>query len=345
MIEPIYKNIYRIGVPLTGNPLKELNSYFIRGTDSDLLIDTGFRRKDCESALREALSQLGSDPARRDVYITHLHSDHSGMADLFVGEGRRIYISDIDYQCSVRWREMDFIERDKRFLKEGFTLEMLEYLALNSPTNIDIMKDWRLPCFHTLKDGDVIDVGDHHFKVIVTPGHTPGNTMLWEASEGIMFTGDNILFDITPNITFWDVMPDALGSYLESLKRSYDYPVRYAFPGHRKTGNYHERIEKLLVHHERRIAEAHKVVCEYPGLTAAEIAGKMTWRIHASSWEEFPIVQKRFAVGECLSHLDYLRLRGKVQAAEDAEGVRHYEAMETEDRDPGKEDQFVKEIR
>ena len=30
------------------------------------------------------------------------------------------------------------------------------------------------------------------------------------------------------------------------------------------------------------------------------------------SWEEFPLAQKFFAVGETVAHLDYLRLRGKV---------------------------------
>ena len=324
MIEEIYKNIYRIGVPLTGNPLKELNSYFIRGTDGDLLIDTGFRRDDCEQALSEALKELGSDPDRRDVYITHLHSDHSGMADLFVGEDRHIYISEIDRRYSIQWIEMDYLERDARFLEEGFTREMLDYLGKNSPTNVSVMRDWHLPCIQSVAAGDAIDVGEYHFEVILTPGHTPGNTMLWEASEGIMFTGDNVLFDITPNITFWNDMPDALGDYLESLERSAAYPVRYAFPGHRKTGDYQERIRSLLAHHERRIAEAFRVVSEYPGLNATEIAGKMTWRIHASSWENFPIVQKRFAVGECIAHLDYLGRRGKVTFTKDSDGVRRY---------------------
>ena len=327
MIEEIYKNIYRIGVPLTGNPLKELNSYFIRGTENDLLIDTGFRRQDCREALEKALEELGSDPARRDVYLTHLHSDHSGMADLFVGTGRHIFISDVDRKYSIQWIELDYLERDARFLEEGFTLEMLDYLGKNSPTNVSVMKDWRLPCIQTVSDGDILDIGDYHFEVILTPGHTPGNTMLWEASEGIMFTGDNILFDITPNITFWNDMPDALGAYLDSLKKSAAYPVRYAFPGHRKTGNYHARINELQRHHEYRIAEALKVVCENPGLNATEIAGKMTWRIRSSSWEEFPIVQKRFAVGECISHLDYLGRRGKVVSRTDDGGVRRYFAV------------------
>lgn len=338
MIEEIYKNIYRIGVPLTGNPLKELNSYFIRGTEKDLLIDTGFRREDCETALSSALKELDSDPERRDVYITHLHADHSGMADLFVGRDRRIFISDIDHKHCLKWVSLDYLERDARFLKEGFTVEMLEYLALNSPTNTSIMKDWGLPCIRPVKDGDVITVGDYHFTVILTPGHTPGNTMLWEASEGIMFTGDNVLFDITPNITFWESMPDVLGAYLENLRRSKDYPVKIALPGHRKTGDYHARIDELLVHHEHRIAEAFQVVCSHPGMNAAEIAGEMTWRIRASSWEDFPIVQKRFAVGECLSHLDYLKLRGKICVWEDERGIRHYGPAQSGSSQTGKED-------
>ena len=71
MVEEVAKNIYRIGVPLPNNPLKELNSYFIRGKDSDLLIDTGFRCDTCFQALAAGLDALHSEPTRRDVLITH----------------------------------------------------------------------------------------------------------------------------------------------------------------------------------------------------------------------------------------------------------------------------------
>ncbi len=103
MIEELYRNIYRIGVPLKGNPLKELNSYFIRGEESDLLIDTGFRTEDCAKALEAGLKELHSDKDRRDVYITHLHADHSGLADRFVGENRKIYMSEPDLVFIRKW--------------------------------------------------------------------------------------------------------------------------------------------------------------------------------------------------------------------------------------------------
>ena len=38
----------------------------------------------------------------------------------------------------------------------------------------------------------------------------------------------------------------------------------------------------------------------------------MTWNIRCRSWEDFPLLQKYFAVGEALSHLDYLEVRGEV---------------------------------
>ena len=51
MIEEVAENIYRIEVRMPGNPLKALNSYFIRGDEQDLLIDTGFKLPECREDL------------------------------------------------------------------------------------------------------------------------------------------------------------------------------------------------------------------------------------------------------------------------------------------------------
>ncbi|MFQ8841382.1 MAG: MBL fold metallo-hydrolase [Clostridium fessum] len=74
--------IWRIGVELPQNPLRELNSYLIKGKENerDLLIDTGFRREECREALFAGLRALGSSPDRLDILLTHLHSDHTGLA-------------------------------------------------------------------------------------------------------------------------------------------------------------------------------------------------------------------------------------------------------------------------
>ena len=121
-------------------------------------------------------------------------------------------------------------------------------------------------------------------------------------------------------------MKDALGTYLDSLRKIDAYDVRLALPGHRKTGDFHQRIAQLLEHHHRRLDEALSVVKAHPGRPAYDIAGHMTWKIRANSWQDFPVAQKWFAVGECMSHLDYLTVRGKVQKTV-ADGKAAYYAV------------------
>ena len=63
MVDEVAKNIFRIDVELPGNPLRATNSYFIRGDEWDLLIDTGFKREECRKALAEGLALIPCHPA------------------------------------------------------------------------------------------------------------------------------------------------------------------------------------------------------------------------------------------------------------------------------------------
>ncbi len=331
-MEKVYENIYRIGVPLTGNPLKELNSYLIRGTDRDLLIDTGFRREECYQVLSEALKEAGTGRERLDIFLTHLHSDHTGLAPDIAGENSRIFIhkADLDRLKVLRTPKAKTL-MNYRFLEEGMPEDLVDRIHARNPAAVDAPRaiDDR---FIAISDGHIFDVGGYRLTSLHMPGHSPGQMMLWLESEGIMFTGDHVLFDITPNITTYGGVQDSLGDYLDSLARAGQYPVKISLPGHRKPGDYHERIARLQIHHEKRVAEAFGIVGSHPGLAAYDIAGHMTWKIHAkgkqgpASWEEFPETQKWFAMGECMSHLDYLRLRGKVRR-ERSGGVWRYEVV------------------
>ena len=109
LVEQVADGIWRIGVELPQNPLRELNSYLIKGKENgrDLLIDTGFRREECREALFAGLRALGSSPERLDILLTHLHSDHTGLAREAAGTDSHIYISGTDLAI----------------LKDGFTPE------------------------------------------------------------------------------------------------------------------------------------------------------------------------------------------------------------------------------
>ena len=84
------------------------------------------------------------------------------------------------------------------------------------------------PATRILDDGDVVDLGDRHFEVIHTPGHSPGGIMLWEESTEILFSGDTI-YD-GPLID--DAYHSDIDDYLETMKRILDIPARVVHGGH-----------------------------------------------------------------------------------------------------------------
>lgn len=312
MPEELFDHIYRIPVPLPGNPLKELNAYLIKGTDRNILIDTGFRQPACREALFAGLRELGLRRGEVDVLLTHLHSDHSGLAPEAAGE-RTIYVSAVDRPSldDLPYRDRYWGIMDDRFREEGFPRHLIAKLYETNPARS--MAPPTGGRYESLEDGQVVETGGYRLQCLLMPGHTPGQMCFWMEEQGILFTGDHVLFDITPNITAWPNLPDALGAYLESLKKIRSCKVHHALPGHRKPGDLRERVDALLDHHAHRLDEALAVVKAHPGNPAYVLAGHMTWKIRASSWEDFPVAQKWFAVGECMSHLDHLMAVGAVR--------------------------------
>ena len=168
--------------------------------------------------------------------------------------------------------------------------------------------------FTYVADGDMLSYGGHKLQVIETPGHTPGHICLYDKAGKVMFLGDHVLFNITPNITTWPNFSDPLGHYVHSLMDISIYDVRVPLPGHRQvTGTMAERIGTIIEHHGIRIREMLDIMDACPGLTAYDLSGRMTWRVRgkSSSWADFPLQQKWFAVGETAAHLEYLTVRGR----------------------------------
>ena len=327
MPQEILPNLYRLPVPLPGNPLKELNAYLIRGRDRCLLVDAGFRQEPCRQALFTQLGELGLGPGDVDVLLTHLHSDHSGLAPEAAGKRGTIFVSAVDrphLDCTPEQRAAWWEESGRRFAAEGFPPELLAGMERTNPARS--MAPPEGGRYESLADGQVLEAGGFTLRCLLMPGHTPGQMCFWLEREGAMLLGDHVLFDITPNITAWPGMADALGAYLDSLDRVRAYaPVR-ALPGHRGPGELAARVDQLREHHRRRLEEAMQAVREHPGAGAYELAGHMTWKIRARSWEDFPVAQKWFAVGECMSHLDRLIAQGRAVCRTE-DGRNRYQAV------------------
>lgn len=318
-IEEFLPGIYRILIPLAGNPLKELNSYVIKGNgeSNNLLIDTGFQTKECYQCMTESLDKLGISMDNTDILLTHLHADHSGNAAALIKENNKVYLSAMDTEVllshsrSLPGGGMYEYQRN-RLIKNQISPELVDKMLVNS-TSYKVNPDYSFMSYTKLDEGNIIEAGDYKLKAIYTNGHTPGHMCFSVEGTGIMFLGDHVLFGITPNITNWPGVEDSLGDYLKSLDKISKYDVSIPLPGHRQTGNFYERIESLKAHHERRLNECLDIIGNSQKAKLYDIAGNMKWKIRAANWEDFPALQKWFALGECLSHIDLLKKQGKIK--------------------------------
>lgn len=322
MVTHITGDIYTIPVPLPNNPLKNLNVYFIRG-ERNLLIDTGFHQEACRAALLAGLRELNADMHNTDIFLTHLHSDHTGLAPDIATQDTKIYIGehDLDHMPG-KHSSFSWSDSDERFAAEGFPRELLKVLSVKNPAQG--LSPGPYDDYIPVKDGEMFSYGSHNFRAIHTPGHTPGHLCLWEEETGILILGDHVLFDITPNITRWIGMTDSLGQYLSSLEAIDKMSVTLPLPAHRQVHmDFHDRCKQLIAHHSIRCGEVLNILSYGQALTAWDIAAGMTWRIKARNWTEFPSPQKWFAVGEAMAHLDHLIALGQVEREFDGEVYRY----------------------
>jgi len=308
MAEEIMPGLFRIIIPLPNSPLKDLNSYVIKSDDRNLIIDTGFNRSICFEAMEKGLHDLNIDLSKTDFMLTHMHSDHTGLVSRLFTETSIVYIGRIDsrvFNENINWNDMlDYA------LHNGFQLEELIKAAESHPGFK--YRPRKIPEFTLLDDGSVIQMGDYRLKCLLTPGHTEGHICLYEEEKQLLFSGDHILYDITPHIESWSYEVNSLKNYMRSLDMVRNLPVKLVLPGHRNFfTDLKGRVDELKEHHEMRALEVLEVLGKKT-MSAYDIAAQMTWDIDCENWEQFPTAQKWFAVGEAIAHLLYLQSDGQI---------------------------------
>lgn len=320
MIEKITDGVYRIEVPLPRNPLKYTNSYLVRGDKESLIVDTGMNREECYKALSSALKRLEvSNPI---IFVTHLHADHIGLVGelgaseiCFSKKESEIVLKMFD-DPSEYWRAIV-----EKYMANGFPEEEARKMLKLHPgiryTTMDRIE------FTEMRDGDEIEVGDFRLRCIETPGHSPAHMCLYDEDKKVFFSGDHVLLDITPNITWWPFLENSLKSYLESLDKVRDLEVNLVLPGHRRLWkDLRARVDEIKRHHDIRLKEAFNAL-DRPK-TAWEVAPSITWDLKYERWEDVHVVQKWFAVGETVAHLEYLLKQGAVQKETGDDGKVRY---------------------
>jgi hydroxyacylglutathione hydrolase len=87
----------------------------------------------------------------------------------------------------------------------------------------------------TLKDNEILNLGDVKLKVIHTPGHSPGSICLYEPQSKSLFSGDTVFS--FGGVGRTDLTAGNARQLMKSIKRVCELDVKVLYPGH-------EEIEK-----------------------------------------------------------------------------------------------------
>lgn len=319
MFQEVAQGVYSAQLPIPVASLHSVNVYVIKG-ERVLLIDTGMNSKECLDHLLRALDLLDVK-GHVDLFVTHFHVDHFGNVRSLSRKGARVYISKEDWN-SVISLKTGILRRDiLRFLeRSGFPAEEASSLFSRE---IDSAYEVEDKSVLFVRDGDIIACGSLELLCVATPGHTSGHMTLLDVQSGLYFSGDHLLYEISPTIQARSDSENPLKDYLLSLAKISSLPIEQVLPAHgRPFKDVARRVRDLIEHHEQRLEEILGILSRR-GMTTYEIASLMRWDISYSDWAALPLAQRLFATGEAFAHLRYLEEEGLVRC--ERNGVYRWE--------------------
>jgi glyoxylase-like metal-dependent hydrolase (beta-lactamase superfamily II) len=251
-LREIGPDLYVVAIP---QPFYTPNNIYIINSGEPTLIDSGYIQN--LGLLQRALGRIGlSFKKIRHIFYTHEHSDHItgaltlrhytdaklygmvGMAD-WVGRfgdyirtyqramERLIYKAHADRETRRHYLEKSraawtrFFESTKRSGKYDPILKM------------DI----------ELVEGDVIEIGARELGFLHTPGHNQHHLTPYILGEGVYFTGDLVLENISAIYAEFD---GNLADYHRSLERLQQLPIQRLLPAHGAEPESPQKAIKLI---------------------------------------------------------------------------------------------------
>jgi len=279
---------------------------FADGDEVDLL-DCGMNSKESVDAIRAAVQQVGAKRIRR-LIVTHIHPDHYGAAGTLAGDGGAdLYLHRLEVPLvNPRYVELEHLvhEVHKYLLVNGVPADEAEVLSNSQRALSAVVKPAEAAV--QLDGAERLRMGRRDLRAEWTPGHSPGHICLYEREEGLLFAGDHMLPELSPNIGLHpQSTPDPLHEYLEGLERLALYRPRKILPAHgRPFNDARTRVAELVAHHRRRLDQILEIVTE-------EMSA---WHVAVQLWgERDNLYEKRLMLQEGLAHLQALAVEGKLE--------------------------------
>jgi glyoxylase-like metal-dependent hydrolase (beta-lactamase superfamily II) len=307
-----------------------VNCYLIED-DPLTLVDTGPNSGKALDQLERSLREHGrriEDLGR--IVITHQHLDHLGLVGILANRSGAEVVT-LDVLAPVVEEFGAYAERDDELaealmLRHGIPRDVVTALRTVSRS----FRAWggSAPVDRRLADGEELAFAGRTLQALHRPGHSPSDTLFWDAASGTLIGGDHLIGHISSNPLVsralggrsgepGDGRPRALMMYLRSLRETREMPAAVVLPGHGDPVTDHVRlIDERFALHERRVRKIGALIAERP-LTAYEVA--------QSLWGNVAVTQAYLTLSEVLGHVDLLLDRGEIRESE-VGGVIRYES-------------------
>lgn len=231
MIERI-PGIYEITLYDRINTVNEIRVFLIPGKKGErsLLIDAGFQNDESRRTLLGSLTEAGVSCENLDVFLTHKHHDHTGLARTLMEMGARIFMNPEEnrhpYDCLCYTQSEKALEEQTRVLRTvGVTPEKTprlweEFMRLNEhlkkPEKSMFFRGGACPC-SPIKAGQMFCYGDYRFEAVPLRGHTFGQMGLWDSGRCVLFCADQLIDGIVPIVATAYMNEHLLQMYFQSL--------------------------------------------------------------------------------------------------------------------------------
>jgi len=280
------------------------NSVYLFDGDRTALVDTGLDTPESRRELEAALGTHGISFADvDDVYLTHYHADHAGLAGAFADEAdATVHVHEAD--AALARGDPDAWDRLHDRQRDAF--RRWEMPAAEREPLLDRLRSTRTDLYSgTLDvvpfvDGDRFDVGEATLEVVHAPGHTAGLSAFALPDRNEVLAGDALLPVYTPNVGGADVRVERpLATYVETLDRLAARDFTRAWPGHRDAiDDPTARAREIQAHHGERALRVVRVLAEQGPADA--------WTVSATLFGDLEGIHVLHGPGEASAHLDHL---------------------------------------
>lgn len=316
--------VYLIEVPFQNVALSETNVYVVRDGDDVLIVDMGSPTEEAARVFVAALDELGISLGDARYFFTHMHYDHSGLAQAYVPPEATIYINEHELAAA----NPAFTEKMNHLVKGRLEAEGMDSAhASHICASIEIATplDDGTKTVEKVSGGDIITVGRYEFEVIDLPGHTRGMMGLYQRDSGICFSGDQLLFIITPTTGLFLDGSDSILAYERSQRRLLEHNITMLFHSHGDIRpDFRERAARILAHKQKRLDDTVDLV----GRLCDEMEGRllprgvdvikaMGWRIPFDSIDGCEAHQQWLIYTQGIAILDHLVVEGRLDRIEE----------------------------